>query len=76
MEDTVITPGKPLPWPRSTRVPAVPLSPNPTSGKIPHLWGMTLRMTQEILGMTLSAHTIMSAEEVKKYEDANAKSKL
>lgn len=64
MEDVVVAPGTHLPWPESTRVSAVPLLPNPTTGKIPHLWGMTLRMAQEILGMTIS-RTIMSADEMK-----------
>jgi hypothetical protein len=76
LANMVVIPGKSLPWPRSTRVPAIPLAPNSTNGKTPHLWGMTLRMAQETLGMTPSS-TIMSAEEAAKYEDhSNAKPKL
>ena len=71
--DTMITPGEKLPWPTSVRVPAAPLT--LPSGKVSHLWGMTLRMTQDILGMELSPHTVMSAEEVEKFKTTEAKRK-
>jgi hypothetical protein len=67
MVNTMVAPGAPLPWPKSVRVPAVPLI-SATTEKVPHLWGLTLRMTQEILGMELSPYSVMSAEKIQKYE--------
>jgi hypothetical protein len=71
--NTVVAPEMHLPWPESVRVAAIPFL-NTKNNKIPHLWGMTLRMTQEILGMALS-RTIMSDEELEKY-GKNKESKL
>lgn len=71
--DAVVAPEMHLPWPGSVRVAAIPFL-STKNNKIPHLWGMTLRMTQEILGMTLS-RTIMSDEELEKYR-VNKESKL
>lgn len=79
MVDTMVPPGAPLPWPKSVRVPAVPLisvAATTEEKGVPHLWGMTLRMTQEILGMELSPHTVMTVEEIEKYEPSSPSSKL
>lgn len=64
--DAVIKPGAKIPWPEATRVAAVPLK--TPKGKEIHLWGMTLRMTQEILGMQISPHTVMSPQELEDFE--------
>lgn len=73
MVNTMVGPGEKLPWPTSVRVPAIPL---PTgSENPPQLWGMTLRMSQEILGMELSPHTVMSEEELQKFEKEEEKRK-
>ncbi|CEP09866.1 hypothetical protein [Parasitella parasitica] len=66
MGDVVVAPEMHLPWPESVRVPAIPFTITKKAKK-PYLWGMTLRMTQEILGMTLS-RTLMSDEDAGKYE--------
>lgn len=73
MDDTILKPGAKLPWPESTRVAAVPLKTQ--SDKQTHLWGMTLRMTQEIVGMEISPHTVMSPQELEEFE-AKKKAKL
>ncbi|CAO3680387.1 unnamed protein product [Rhizopus microsporus] len=55
-------------WPSSVLVPAIALK-QTTDG--PHLWGMTLRMTQEVVGLPLSKNAIvttLTAEEIEKYK--------
>lgn len=75
MVNTMVSPGSKLPWPESVRVPAISLKEEKTLAEIPHLWGMTLRMTQEILGMELSPHTVMSAEDLAKFEEKENRKK-
>lgn len=55
-----------LPLPETTRVAGVPIQ--FPSNQVVHLWGMTLRMTQKILGMPMSEHTIMNTQEIKDIE--------
>lgn len=66
IEDVVVAPEMHTPFPPSVKVAAIPFF-IATNNKKPHLWGMTLRMTQEIFGMTPS-HTVMTQEEAEKYE--------
>lgn len=66
MEDVVVAPEMHTPFPPSVKVAAIPFF-IATNNRKPHLWGMTLRMTQEIFGMTPS-HTVMTQEEAEKYE--------
>lgn len=61
---------KKVPWPTSVRVPAVKFE--TASENTPHLWGMTLRMAQEIVGMKLT-RTIMSEEEYQEFKNKQAK---
>lgn len=72
LSDVVLKPGEILPWlPEATQVAAVQLK--TTNGKERPIWGMTLRITQKILGMPISSHALMSAEEL---EDLKNKAKL
>lgn len=66
MGDVVVAPEMHTPFPPSVKVAAIPFFITKNDRK-PHLWGMTLRMTQDIFDMTPS-HTVMSQEEVEKYE--------
>ncbi|CAO3642165.1 unnamed protein product [Mucor fragilis] len=66
MEDVVVAPEMHTPFPPSVKVAAIPFFVTKNTRK-PHLWGMTLRMTQEIFDMTPS-HTVMTEEEAEKYE--------
>ncbi|KAI9366422.1 NUDIX hydrolase domain-like protein [Pilaira anomala] len=58
--------GQKLPWPSTVHVAAIPLK-SKKEEKILHLWGMTLRMTQEIVGMKIS-RTVMTEEEYQEFK--------
>ncbi|KAG2229779.1 hypothetical protein INT48_005306 [Thamnidium elegans] len=69
--DANLEPGQKVPWPTSVRVPAIQFK-TATESSTPHLWGMTLRMTQDIVGMKPS-RTYMTEEEYKEFENKQAK---
>ncbi|KAI9254335.1 NUDIX hydrolase domain-like protein [Helicostylum pulchrum] len=69
--DANLKPGQKVPWPTSVRVPAVQFK-TATESSTPHLWGMTLRMTQDIVGMKPS-RTYMTEEEYKEFKNKQAK---
>lgn len=57
--------GQKLPWPSTVNVAAIPLKSR--REKTLFLWGMTLRMTQEIVGMKIS-RTVMTEEEYQEFK--------